>query len=45
MKSTLATRAAWLRNGGLGLHGNALMVALAVALLMAALLLVLLPAR
>jgi hypothetical protein len=43
MRATTGTRAPWLRTGGLGLHGNALMGALGIALLMAAVLLALLP--
>ena len=43
MKPLIDARPHWLRTAGLGLHGNALMGAVAVALLMTALMLVLLP--
>lgn len=45
MKPIIDARPHWLRTAGLGLHGNALIGALAIALLLAALLFVLLPGR
>lgn len=45
MKPIVDARPHWLRTAGLGLHGNALLGALAVALLMTAVMLLLLPGR
>ena len=43
MRTIIALRTSWLRSNGLGLRGNALLGALAVALLMVAVMVAVLP--